>query len=531
MPAYKCMFSAASSNKYADKDDESDFQHSGIRATLRSDAEIKPTATMMPCQHCSDEKNERKRRSRRERLCYYCHLPGHQIYTCKSKENDEESQLIRQAINNGIRTQREEVHCREEMIVTGTDGGQWNEIWYVNPTFCHHFVNNLNVFKRVKHIMGVETRSGMNNFLSIRGVGIAEVKMGNETLSVPSVFYSPDINRNVLSLEQLTLQGFTVRRTGDTCKIFPMFSSPVMNTKNEVTGLTKEEELGIKERERLQNMCGIDDEFKNDYLNSYFETLNVSDETEMDWNLMILKSLEFHEFNDCKAVISMLDDREYVFKYKHELSKKFEEMVKWFLTEYLGIIHRPFPPYTKDNHKIDLMDLYTLVDKDGGYREVTTENLWPIIAKDLGFEYKDGDFIRIVYAMYLDTLEYYYKFKKVQNKVQVKEMINEGAGMRENCDRKSKSADTVQGSAAGINQHDEGSAPESRRKIRSAGFTHEGAEMNNQSMHYAMFAEDGWADNWSAHKRRKRFNFTHISKAMEEANRSVMQKGSNITKV
>ncbi|KAF5769193.1 putative transcription factor interactor and regulator CCHC(Zn) family [Helianthus annuus] len=490
--------SAAHGSSYDQVNLDQNFQHSGIRATERQDAGMKPTNTVMPCQHCIDEKNERKRRSRRERLCYYCHLPGHQIYTCKSKENDEESQLIRQAINNGIRTQREEVHCREEMIVTGTDGGQWNDIWYVNPTFCHHFVNNLNVFKRVKHIMGVETRSGMNNFLFIRGVGIAEVKMGNETLSVPSVFYSPDINRNVLSLEQLTLQGFTVRRTGDTCKIFPMFSSPVMNTKNEVTGLTKEEELGIKEKERLQNMCGIDDEFKNDYLNSYFETLNVSDETEIDWNLMILKSLEFHEFNDCKAVISMLDDREYVFKYKYELSKKFEEMVKWFLTEYLGITHRPFPPYTKDNHKIDLMDLYTLVDKDGGYREITTENLWPIIAKDMGFEYKDGDFIRIVYAMYLDTLEYYYKFKKVQQRVHDKRMISEEDEVSRGDLKKTNSLGSGRQDAA-VDVHKEMEP--------------------NQVAFYAGVRDD----NWNQMKKRKKFDFNQARWAVEEANRSVIK--------
>ncbi|KAJ0735720.1 putative transcription factor interactor and regulator CCHC(Zn) family [Helianthus annuus] len=530
MPAYQCMFSAASSNKYADNGDESAVQHSGIRAMTRSDAEIKPRATMMPCQHCSDEKNERKRRSRRERLCYYCHLPGHQIYTCKAKENDEELQLIRQAINAGIRTQNEDVHCHDEMIVTGTDGGEWKDIWYVNSTFHHHYVGNIDVFKRVKHIMGVETKSGMNNFLFIRGVGVVEMKTGNDTLRIPSVFYSPDIDRNV-RLEQLTLQGFTVRKSGDSCKIFPMFSSPVVNSVNDTTGLSKEQELGLKEKERLHNMSGIDDEFKSDYLNSYFESLNVSEKEGEDWNLMILNSLEFHNFDDCKALMDMLDDREYVFKYKVILQKKFEDLVRWFLYDYMGITSRPIPPFTTDQKKIDLLSLYILVANDGGYREVTTENTWPIIAKDLGLGYEEGDHIRIVYAMYLDVLEYYYKFKTVQNKVQVKEMINEGAGMRENSDRKSRSADMVQGSAAGINQHDEGSSPESRRKIRSAGITHEGAEMNNQSMHYALFAEDGWADNWSAHKRRKRFNFTHIRKAMEEANRSVMQKGSNITKV
>ncbi|MFS8010119.1 hypothetical protein Hanom_Chr14g01293241 [Helianthus anomalus] len=198
--------------------------------------------------------------------------------------------------------------------------------------------------------MGVETRSGMNNFLFIRGVGIVEMKTGNEKLQIPNVFYSPDIDRNVLSLEQLTLQGFTVRRSGDSCKIFPMFSTPVVNNMNDVTGLTKEEELGLKEKKEAARH-------------------------EVDWNLMILKALEFHEFGDCKALINMLDDREYVFKYKVDLQKKFEEMVQWFLNEYLGINYRPIPPYSLDQRKIDLLSLYMLVEKDGEYREVTIENI------------------------------------------------------------------------------------------------------------------------------------------------------------
>ncbi|KAM0058581.1 putative transcription factor & chromatin remodeling ARID family [Helianthus debilis subsp. tardiflorus] len=383
------------------------------------------------------------------------------------------------------------------MIVTGTDGGQWNEIWYVNPTFNHHFVGNIDVFKRVKHIMGVETRSGMNNFLFIRGVGTVEMKTGNEILRIPSVFYSPDIDRNVLSLEQLTLQGFTVQRSGNSCKIFPMFSSPMVNTMNDVTGLTKEEEVGLKEKRRLQDMCGIDDEFKNDYLNSYFETLNVSDKDEVDWNLMILKALEFHEFGDYKALINMLDDREYVFKYKVDLQKKFEEMIRWFLNEFLGINSRPVPPFSLDQRKIDLLSLYMLVTKDGGYREVTTKNIWPIIAIDLGFEYKDGDYMRIVYAMYLDVLEYYYKYKTIQEKVHVKEVVNEGAESSQRSHRKTKSEDMGRDVAAGED--------------------HKGAE----STQVAFFAgiDD---DDWNQVKRRKRFNFNQARWAVEEANQTVM---------
>ncbi|KAM0021923.1 putative transcription factor & chromatin remodeling ARID family [Helianthus debilis subsp. tardiflorus] len=212
---------------------------------------------------------------------------------------------------------------------------------------------------------------------------------------------------------------------------------------------------------------------------------------------MILKSLEFHEFNDYKAVINMLDDREYVFKYRFELQKKFEEMVKWFLNEYLGITHRPFPPCTMDKQKIDLLDLYMLVDKDGGYRDVTTENMWPIIAKDMGLEYKDGDFIRIIYAMYLDTLEYYYKFKMVQQKVHDKRVMNEEAEFSKEDHRRTNSLGGCNDAAGGVHHEVEPTQVAFFAGIRD--------------------------DNWNQMKKRKRFNFNQARWAVEEANRSVMK--------
>ncbi|KAJ0851529.1 putative transcription factor interactor and regulator CCHC(Zn) family [Helianthus annuus] len=361
-----------------------DSQHSGIRAKAGKNAEIKPTSTTFPCQHCIDEKNEKDRRIPRVRLCYYYHQPGHQMYMCKTKENDEATQLINQAINVGIRRQDDEVVCQNEMIVTGTEGGQWGDIWYVNPTFKHHFAGNLNVFKRIKHMVGVETRSGENNFLFIRGIGAVELKSGNDMLRMQSVFYSPELDRNVLSLDQLTLQGFTVRKSGDTCKIFPKFSAPVVNSVNGVSGLTKEEELGLKEKQRMIELSSENEEYKENYLNSYFETLNVSND-EPDWSLMIIRALEFHDFADCKSLLDMINDREFVFKYKQELEGKFEDMVTWFLNVKMGISSRPIPPFgpippfAPDNRRVDLLGLYVVVERDDGYRSVTNDNLCPVI--------------------------------------------------------------------------------------------------------------------------------------------------------
>ncbi|MFS7914675.1 hypothetical protein Hanom_Chr02g00156331 [Helianthus anomalus] len=65
---------------------------------------------------------------------------------------------------------------------------------------------------KYKHLVGIETKTWESNFLFTRGIGAVEIRSGNETLRIQSVFYAPEIDRNVLSLDQLTLQGYTVKR-------------------------------------------------------------------------------------------------------------------------------------------------------------------------------------------------------------------------------------------------------------------------------------------------------------------------------
>ncbi|MFS7993810.1 hypothetical protein Hanom_Chr12g01098471 [Helianthus anomalus] len=102
-----------------------------------------------------------------------------------------------------------------------------------------------------------------------------------------------------------------------------MFSTPMINTVNDVNGLTKEDELGLSEKQRMIELCSVNEEFKENYLNSYFESRNVSNDDENDWSLMIIRAPEFHDFADCKSLLDMIDDGDFVFKYKHDLEKKF----------------------------------------------------------------------------------------------------------------------------------------------------------------------------------------------------------------
>ncbi|KAF5821960.1 putative transcription factor & chromatin remodeling ARID family [Helianthus annuus] len=116
----------------------------------------------------------------------------------------------------------------------------------------------------------------------------------------------------------------------------------------------------------------------------------------------------------------------------------------------MGISSRPIPPFTPDDRRIDLLGLYVIVERDGGYRSVTDDNLWPAIAKDLGYEYQDGEFMRIIYAMYLDVLIYYYRFKSIQEKVIDKEIIREGesSSTTGGCHERRRSADAAHEEAA-----------------------------------------------------------------------------------
>ncbi|KAJ0500080.1 putative transcription factor & chromatin remodeling ARID family [Helianthus annuus] len=227
----------------------------------------------------------------------------------------------------------------------------------------------------------------------------------------------------------------------------------------------------------------VNEKHKENYLDSYFEDLNISSQ-EPDRSVMIIRAMEFHDFTDCKSLLEMMEDSKFVFTYKHELERKFEEMLTWFITVKLVInTLRPIPPHAADNKSVDLLGLYMIVERDGGYRSVTDNNMWPVIAKDMGYEYHDGEFMRIIYAMYLNVLVYYYRFKSVQEKVIDKEMIKEGESSSAGCHERSTSADAVQDEA---------------------------------------YEGNDWEGAWKMHKKRRRFDFKQAMKAVDEANWSVL---------
>ncbi|KAF5808785.1 putative transcription factor & chromatin remodeling ARID family [Helianthus annuus] len=350
------------------------------------------------------------------------------------------------------------------------------------------------MFKRIKKLYEVETNTGECNFYFIQGIGVVEMISGSEQLRIQSVFYTPDIDRNVLSFDQLITRGYTVKFMGDKCKIYPTFSIPTIDKRNDITCYSREDEVGNIEKEEMLRSENEYEKFKNDYLNSYFESLNISLE-EPDWNVMILQAMSFNEFQDCKALMDMLEDDGYVGKYKFFIEKKFEDMVDWFLKVKLEINSRPLPAFAENNRKISLLDLYLVVKREGGDRRVTDNHMWAVISKDMGLEYNDGELMRLMYAMYLDVLVYYYKVKSTKEVATEKE-IKEDIGVK----RRTRSMEMEASTSMQSREEQEQAADE----------------------HYAFFAGNDWYG-LKRLKQRKKFNFKRAEKAVNEANESVQK--------
>ncbi|KAF5795291.1 hypothetical protein HanXRQr2_Chr08g0337891 [Helianthus annuus] len=79
--------------------------------------------------------------------------------------------------------------------------------------------------------------------------------------------------------------------------------------------------------------------------------------------------------------------------------------------------------------------------RNAGYKIMSTNDRWAVVENDMGYEYDIGELMRTLYAMYLDILIYYYKFRAVQGKAIDKEMVEQDKGSSDLCHEEGKGAE------------------------------------------------------------------------------------------
>ncbi|KAM0047218.1 putative transcription factor interactor and regulator CCHC(Zn) family [Helianthus debilis subsp. tardiflorus] len=380
--------------------------------------------------------------------CFKCKQFGHIASICPSKYINLSPSPI-----------------KSDYVVKDTCGGKWDSIWVVDPTFKTHMTGNWNVFKCFKRHFGVVTNESRMDFSFVHGIGEVRVPVDGKDKTIPCVSYAPSLDKNVLSLEQLLFQGIETVTMGDTCLLKKMFGSrskgfDIYEDKSEVD-LEQDylnafyDNLGVdngykKEKKEFQECLGdyYEREFEKErnkkrvysessrarkkeivyskkakkalliYIEGEKDNPRESKETLRE-RALILSQLEEDVIErnmimeSCVEPGDLITLHEELKNHQRFFDAPFEEILIWFITDFLGIVcEKAMPPELIDGRDLSLILLHRIVKHNGGFKEVMEKNLWDVIAAKYGYEPDDANEVKVAYIYYLELVEWYFDYMK-----------------------------------------------------------------------------------------------------------------------
>ncbi|MFS8004881.1 putative transcription factor & chromatin remodeling ARID family [Helianthus anomalus] len=99
----------------------------------------------------------------------------------------------------------------------------------------------------------------------------------------------------------------------------------------------------------------------------------------------------------------------------HELlyDVTFEELLKWFVSCYLGICKEgEIPPTLLNGKDVNLITIYRVITKQGGLKKVDEDDAWEQVAVQCRFFVVMLKMSKVSYVRYVDLLEWYFQVMK-----------------------------------------------------------------------------------------------------------------------
>ncbi|GKC03894.1 ARID DNA-binding domain-containing protein, partial [Tanacetum coccineum] len=204
--------------------------------------------------------------------CYICKVRGHVFWKCPDKKkrnmNGKQKEKLKPEVKEVAENVKypEKVHVITDYMIEGTNEGTWNETWYVTSAYKFHMCPTRQLFKRLKYkfeMIGKEETE--KKFIFSYGTGdvIMEAREGN--FLIPNVHYTPEVTLNVLSLDLLKEQGYTVETGNNRCNIHYMIGGK---------GKGKAQVESVSEDDGFRHVVTEHKKF----LDKYFKSIEPKDE-------------------------------------------------------------------------------------------------------------------------------------------------------------------------------------------------------------------------------------------------------------
>ncbi|KAK1409296.1 hypothetical protein QVD17_35822 [Tagetes erecta] len=197
-----------------------------------------------------DYRNNNRSRDKQHIKCFKCNEFGHYASECKEiKDKEDEAHLAQKEDEEPallLTVHGEEtsnmVLLNEDRLIPPQGETQVNtgELWYVDNGASNHMTGAKHLFSELNTNVSGQVKFGDSSKVVIKGKGslLVECKNG-EQLIIPDVYYIPALTSNILSLGQLTEEGYDVRMYGDTLKIYDGPNRLVMKIQRSVNRLYK----------------------------------------------------------------------------------------------------------------------------------------------------------------------------------------------------------------------------------------------------------------------------------------------------
>nr|GEX09312.1 ARID DNA-binding domain-containing protein [Tanacetum cinerariifolium] len=295
-------------------------------------------------------------------------------------------------------------------------------------------------------------------------LGEVLIEQGSNNLIIPGVYYAPEVTLNILSLELLEKQGFSVGYDGNRRNLFPMFKDKKIHhfdedkmrkmqnqyLQNYIESIASKEGME-QEIDRIKGnlystkkqgfsvgydgiRCNLFPMFKdrkihhfdedkirkmqNQYLQDYFES--IASKEGMEQEIVRIKgnlySTKVQTLNDSVTFLNLIKHDEIVSQEWDYFRNRFNKLVKWFFNHYLErFLHDTIPP-TVNGVKIYLFDLYKIIENLGGYLSVHFSQEFDKVGEIIGQPKGNMEKIKRSYMNFLEILTSHFKTARAPSK-------------------------------------------------------------------------------------------------------------------